>query len=226
MGSYISTSTSKPKKSAPGGTITAADRAVLDLKNSRDRLGRFRKKLEMDQEKLLERAKKSQKEGNKSMAMHLMKLRKHKISEVTNVENQLLTIYEMVDKIAGKENELEIMKAMDEGKNALEYLHREMSVDDVLHLMDEIEEQSEVEHQINEILRQGAGLSSIDESAIEDELAAMEMELQKEKGGEIQEPNLPVVATGALPDILPVAPSTIPSVQEDLVSPMKQLVAS
>lgn len=223
MGSYLSTSSKPQRKAAPGGVITTADRAVLDLKNSRDRLGRFKKKLEMDQEKLLDRAKKSQKEGNKSMAIHLMKLRKHKTSEVTNVENQLLTIYEMVDKIAGEENEMEIMKAMEEGKNALEYLHREMTVDDVLHLMDEIEEQSEVEHQINEILSQGAGLSSIDESAIEDELAEMERELRKQLGTTTENSSLPVAPTDALPDILPNVPTTTPNVK---VEPTNELIPS
>jgi len=145
------------------------------------------------------------------MAIHLIELRKHKTSEVTNVENQLLTIYEMVDIIAGEENEMEIMKAMEEGKNALEYLHREMTVDDVLHLMDEIEEQSEVEHQINEILSQGAGLSSIDESAIEDELAEMERELRKQLGTTTENSSLPVAPTDALPDILPTVPTTTPN---------------
>ena len=228
-GVFSSSSTTKTKP--PGGTITATDRAILDLKNSRDRLNRFKKKLDDDEAKLLERAKICQKEGKKNMALSLMKLRKHKVAEATNVENQLLTILEMVDKIVGKQNENELVKAMKEGKEALEKLHKEMSVDDVLQLMDEIEEQSEVENQINDILTQGVGLSAADESAIEEELAALEQELMNENENNIDISSLPDVPTKELSDAtvstLPEVPTqALPEIEQNVSASKKQLVAS
>ena len=60
MGGILSKKESK-SKSTPnrtgGGTITPLDRAILDLKNSRDRLTKYRTKLESDSNKLASRAK-------------------------------------------------------------------------------------------------------------------------------------------------------------------------
>ena len=223
MGGIFSTTTTRAYAVPPGATITQTDRAILDLKNSRDRLNRFKKKLEMDQDKLLDKAKEFQKQGNKRMAIYLMKLRKHKTIEAGNVDNQLLNVLEMVDKIEGKRNEMEIVNAMQQGKDALEKLHIEMSVDDVLQLMEEIEEQSEVEHQINEILKQGVGMSAADETAIEEELAALERELgdvTEEKSVEdyIEVPSLPKVPVKPLPEAK--------SVEDKISSSARELIAS
>lgn len=222
MGGVFSTSSRSNKSDkakgppAKGGTISPTDRAILDLKNSRDRLSRYKKKLDADEDKLLERAKVFQKEGNKSMALGLMKLRKHKILEASNVEGQLLKILQMVDTIVGKENEMEIVKSMKEGKNALEQLHKEMSVDDVLQLVEDINDQTEVEREINDILSQGAGLSSADESAVEEELAALEKQMEEE--GKDTSATLPVAPSNPLP--------VVEAPEKTVTPPKKELVAS
>merc|ERR1712113_144906 len=102
----------------------------------------------------------------------------------------------MVDTIVNKENEAEMVQAMSKGKLALEKLHREMSVDDVLQMMDEIEEQSEVEAQINQIL--GDGITTVDEEEVLEELAALEASMTPTTEGTKTE--LPEAPTEPLPD--------------------------
>ena len=68
-----------------------------------------------------------------------------------------------------------MLAAMKEGKDTLQRMHEETTVDDVLNLMDEIQEQNELEQEMNDILV-GANVSSLtmeDEAAIEAELEAL-----------------------------------------------------
>jgi charged multivesicular body protein 6 len=180
MGGVFSKKGKQPK-AAPKGTVSSTDRAILDLKNARDRLSKYRSKLNIDQKKLLVKAKTLQNDGDTSMAIKLMQLRKHKLNEAENVENQLLNVLQLVETIQSTQNENEILKSLSSGKHALEALHKEMSVDDVLNLMDDIKEQNEIENEINNILIEGVTLTADDESEIERELAAMMAKSQGDK---------------------------------------------
>eukprot|EP00565_Helicotheca_tamesis_P007559 CAMPEP_0185732448 /NCGR_PEP_ID=MMETSP1171-20130828/16234_1 /TAXON_ID=374046 /ORGANISM="Helicotheca tamensis, Strain CCMP826" /LENGTH=221 /DNA_ID=CAMNT_0028401945 /DNA_START=34 /DNA_END=702 /DNA_ORIENTATION=- len=197
-GTWSSSSSSKNTKKKPGGTISDVDRAVLDLKNARDRLTRYKAKLDKDEKKLLERAKQSQLKGDKNMAVGLLRLRKYKLNEAANVENQLLSVMQMVETIQSKENEKEVVGAMKNGKDMLEAMHNEIGIDDVLQLMDEVEEQAEIENQINDILTHGG--AAADDVDVEDELAALEQEVLEEEKAKVEE-ELPEVPTGKLPAI-------------------------
>jgi len=191
-----SQSKAKPKK-APGGTISDVDRAVLDLKNSRDRLNRYKKKLESDEERLIARAKQAKQDGQTKNALNLLKLRKIKLREVESVEGQLLTVMQMVQTIDSKQNEAQVLAAMAKGKDTLQKMHEETSVEDVLDLMDSITEQNEIEHEISNILEGVPSLSVEDEAAVEAELEAMMVMTQ----GQTTE-NLPVVPdTKPLPTV-------------------------
>ena len=202
MGGTQSTASKKPKR-APGGTISDVDRAVLDLKNSRDRLGKYKKKLETDEARLVARAKQAKQEGQTKNALNLLKLRKIKLREAENVEGQLLTVMQMVQTIDSKQNEAQVLAAMAKGKNTLQKMHEETSVDDVLDLMDAITEQNEVEREISNILEGSPSLSVEDEAAVEAELEAMLTEMNGDTTVLPVVPDsqpLPVVPTDKLPE--------------------------
>ena len=211
MGGSFSTSSAASKakpavtRKAPGGTITPIDRAVLDLKNARDRLNKYRKKLTAEEEKLVERAKQAKQEKRTSTALGLLRLRKHKLREVENAENQLLTIHQMIETVDSKQNEAQVLQAMKTGKDALTKLHEETSVEDVLELMDQIQEQNEVETEISGILSGVPSLSIDDEAAVEAELEALAAELNMEDNTDIAD--LPAVPQTKLPELqTPVEP--------------------
>mmetsp|Transcript_29061 Transcript_29061/g.70106 ORF Transcript_29061/g.70106 Transcript_29061/m.70106 type:complete len:254 (-) Transcript_29061:66-827(-) len=221
MSSSSTSSSAKSSSSASSGrgrggggggasSITATDRAMLDLKNARDRLSKYKTKLEKDDERLVQRAKQAKLEGQTKNALLLLKVRKIKQREVDTVESQLLNVLQMVQTLDSKQNEKEVLDAMAVGKDTLKKMHEEMSVDDVLDLMDEISEQHELEREVNAAFGQHADdisssvLSAEDEEAIEAELLA----LMGGGSGDKEEKENESVVSGGLD--LPVAPDTKP----------------
>jgi hypothetical protein len=167
---------SKPKP-PPRGTISDVDRAVLDLKNARDRLRKYKSQLERDEVKLLLKAKEAKDAGKTKTALGILRLKKYKTNEVESVENQLLTVLQMVDTIDSKQNEAQLLTALRTGKDALHKMQQETTVEDVLELMDKIQEQASVEQEISDILSGVPSLSVQDEALVELELEALEAEL-------------------------------------------------
>jgi charged multivesicular body protein 6 len=232
MGGIHSRGKTKNKAPKKGGTITPIDRAVLDLKISRDRLSIYRTKLAIDAELLATRAKTLHVEGKTKNALQLLRLRKFKLQEADRVEEQLLTVLRMVDKIAEKQNEQEVVVALTIGTDALQKMHDEMGIDDVLDLMDKVRDQSEVERRINEVLGCG-GLTVAEELAEEAvlvELEKLEEELRSETDKQTAAPLLEV-SDDTLPDVqessvaesteifLPEAPrETLPDLSESHIS--------
>ena len=144
------------------------------MKVSRDRLTRYRKKINLDSEKLLIKAKSYKAQNQTTAALNLLKLRKLKLKETDKINEQLLTIQTMVSNIQSKEQEKEVLSALREGKNALQKLHEENTIEDVLQLMEEVEEQNEIEKQVNDILNEtGEELSEFEEEELEQELVAL-----------------------------------------------------
>jgi charged multivesicular body protein 6 len=194
---------SKSKAKKPKGEVTEIDRAVLDLKVSRDRLTRYKKKLHVDSEKLLVKAKSLKQNNETKAALGLLKLRKMKEKEVDNIGSQLISIQTMVSNIQTKEQEAEVLTALRSGKNALEKLHKENTLEDVLNLMEEVEEQNEMEREINDVLMNtGETLTGIEEDELELELQAlMGVDADKVQNGE-DKLDLPAVPSNNLPEIV------------------------
>ena len=162
------------KAKKPAGEVSQIDRAVLDLKVSRDRLTRYKKKLHLDSNKLLAKASSLKANKETKAALLLLKLRKMKQNEVDNIDTQLISIQTMVSNIQTKEEEKEILTALRTGKNALEKLHTENTLEDVLQLMDDVVEQNELEREINDVLvNTGQTLTGIEEDELELELQAL-----------------------------------------------------
>lgn len=195
------------KKSSPKKPeITDIDRAILDLKNARDRLQKYRTKLENDEARLVQQARIARDAGKKERALGLLRLRKYKQSQAATCEDQLLNVLKMVETIDSKQNEGKLLLALAAGKDSLKKMHEETSVEDVLNLMDAIKEEIEIENEITEILSAVPSLSPADEEAVEEELAALELEINGVPADKI---DLPEAPTDKLPEIkVPEAPNT------------------
>ena len=193
---------SKQKTRKPAGEVSQIDRAVLDLKVSRDRLTRYKKKLSLDSDKLLAKARSLKQNNETKSALGLLKLRKMKQKEVDNIDAQLISIQTMVSNIQTKEQETEVLTALRSGKNALEKLHSENTLEDVLQLMDEVEEQNELEREINDVLvNTGETLTGIEEDELELELQALMGDKEAVNNNAEDKIELPVVPTDKLPAV-------------------------
>jgi charged multivesicular body protein 6 len=80
----------------------------------------------------------------KERALLLLKLRKYKEKELDNVDNQLLSVFKMIEDIEWEAANMEVLKALKVGTEALNKFHEEMSVEDVEALLDETNEAIEV----------------------------------------------------------------------------------
>lgn len=193
---------SKPKAKAAPPAISDVDRAILDLKNARDRLQRYRTKLEADDAKLLTQAKKAKDTGKRERALGLLRLRKYKTQQAKTCEDQLFNVLQMVDTIDSKQNETQMLSALAAGKDTLKKMHEETTVDDVLDLMEEIKDGIAVEQEITEILQGVPELSAADEDAVEAELEALQREMEGGTQSDTTKiPEMPVVPTSKLPDV-------------------------
>ncbi len=74
----------------------------------------------------------------------VLKLRRFKEKELTNVDNQLISVLEMIGNVEWEYSNMEVLKALKSGNNALNKIHEEMSVEDVSNLLDETNEAIEV----------------------------------------------------------------------------------
>jgi hypothetical protein len=193
-----------PKKASPP-PISDIDRAMLDLKNARDRLQRYRKRLEIDEEKLVSQAKQAKNAGKTTRALGLLRLRKYKQQQAKDVEDKLLNVLTLVETIDSKQNEKQLLDAMATGKDALKKLHEETTVEAILDLMEQIQEEHAVEQEITDILQGVPELNPELEQQIEDELAAMEAELVGSTTAEL--PTAPITQLPTLKESVP-APST------------------
>ena len=204
------------RKAPPGGEISQMDRAVLDLKNARDRLQRYRKKLEQDDAKLVAQAKKAKEAGRKEQALGILRLRKYKQAQASSCEDQLLNVLQMVETIDSKQNESQVLSALAAGKDTLKKMHQETTVDDVLELMDAVTEEIQVEREITEILQGVPELSPDQEEAVEAELAALEAEMMGEPAATTTTPlpELPTAPTTELPQPTTPATTTTTTTQE------------
>tara|TARA_B110000305_G_C19179266_1_gene511174 strand:+ start:62 stop:718 length:657 start_codon:yes stop_codon:yes gene_type:complete len=195
--------------------VSPKDRAILDLKNARDNLKRAKLKVEADESKLLVRAQAAMKSGDKRSAVMLMKLRKHKTKQVSTVESQLLTVYELTQSIEFESQQVQIFDALKKGKDALKVLHEEINAESVIELMDEIADQNEVEKEINEVFSRGASWNSIDEDELAEDMRALELEVNGEVNGV---PDLPPVVVkkqaslglSELPEVPSFEPVAVP----------------
>jgi charged multivesicular body protein 6 len=158
MGSYSSKTkaidviTEQPKKK--NIQITSIDRTILDLKNTRDKLHQYRIRLLTEDEKLMYKIKLAKQRNHISYALQLLKLHHYKQQQYENCNQQLLNILQMVQTIDSTQNDLYIINAMKAGKESLQQLQNEISLDNLIQLMDDIQEQHQTEQEISDIIQQ------------------------------------------------------------------------
>jgi len=192
----------KKKKTKNRGGITAQDRAVLDLKNARDKLRRFQAKLDAESAQLTKRAAQLLRDGKKDRALLTLKFRRFRQDKANQVDGQLLRLEDMVSAIRWEERQSEVVTALREGNEALKSLHEDMG--DVSALMDETRDQLEMEREVSALLS-GETTDDSDLLAELDAMAAPSLDLP--------------AAPSSLPaSSLPAAPSSVPERRPERVA--------
>ena len=92
-----------------------------------------------------DQAKELVKNQQKDRALLVLKLKRFREKEVNNIDAQLLSVLEMIENVEWEYSNMEVMKALKAGNNALNSIHNQMSVEDVEALLEETNEAIQVQ---------------------------------------------------------------------------------
>lgn len=123
---------------------------------------------------------------NKVLAKNALKRKKGYETNLMKIENQIDSLETQLTAIEGANLNLETMKAMKQGAQAMKQIHGEYDVDKVENTMDDIREQVELAEEISDAISRPVGTEYVDEDELDEELAALQAEAADAK--QVQQP--------------------------------------
>ncbi|XP_062387927.1 charged multivesicular body protein 6-like isoform X2 [Sardina pilchardus] len=163
--------------------VTDQDRAVLQLKQQRDKLKQYQKRITLQLEKERSLAKQLLKDGKKERALLLLKKKRYQDQLLDKTENQIGNLERMVQDIEFAQIEMKVIEGLKTGNECLKKMHEVMSIEDVERILDEAQEGIEYQKQIDELL--AGSLTQEDEDAVLQELEAIT------QGEDVELPEVP-----------------------------------
>uniref|UniRef100_A0A3P9MP08 Charged multivesicular body protein 6a n=1 Tax=Oryzias latipes TaxID=8090 RepID=A0A3P9MP08_ORYLA len=151
--------------------VTERDKAILQLKQQRDKLKQYQKKItfHMDKERLL--AKQLLNDGKKEKALVLLKKTRYQDQLLNKAESQISNLEHMVQDIEFMQIEMKVIEGLKVGNDCLKSMQQMMSIEEVERILDETQESIEYQRQIDELL--AGSLTQEDEDAVLAELEAI-----------------------------------------------------
>ncbi|XP_071797324.1 charged multivesicular body protein 6-A-like [Asterias amurensis] len=175
--------------------VTEQDKAVLQLKQQRDQLKKYQRKIENNLSRERGVAKQLLKDGKKEKAKLLLKKKRYQEQVLTKTDNQLESLERLVQEIEFAQIEVQVVEGLKNGNDCLKKMHQMMSLDDVERIMQDTQDGIEYQREIDELL--AGSLTDDDEAAILEELS----QLTGVEGTESQLDQLPDAPTDQLPEI-------------------------
>ncbi|XP_068147319.1 charged multivesicular body protein 6-A [Drosophila tropicalis] len=163
----------KSSKKAPS-RITEQDKAVLQLKQQRDRLKQYQKRIELQLENDRLLAKKCLQQGRKDRAKLLLRKKKYQETLLTNADRQLENLEKLSADLEFAQVEMKVLDGLKQGNAALKKVHDMLDINEVEKIMDETREGIEKQQEIDAILTDV--LTTQDEEDVLAELEALEAE--------------------------------------------------
>ncbi|XP_077594988.1 charged multivesicular body protein 6 isoform X2 [Stigmatopora nigra] len=171
--------------------VTEQDKAVLQLKQQRDKLRQYQKKisLQLEKERLL--AKQLLKNGRKDKALLLLKKKRYQEQLLDKTDNQISNLERMVQDLEFAQIEKKVIDGLRVGNQCLKKMHEVMSIEEVERIMDETQDAVEYQRQIDEML--SGSLTQEDEEAVLAELEAITQ-------GDVELPDVPQEELPGIPE--------------------------
>ncbi|XP_061782787.1 charged multivesicular body protein 6 [Nerophis lumbriciformis] len=170
--------------------VTEQDKAILQLKQQRDKLRQYQKKinLQLEKERLL--AKKLLRDGKKERALLLLKKKRYQDQLLDKTEKQISNLERLVQDLEFVQIEKKVLDGLKVGNECLKKMHEVMSIEDVERILDETQDAVDYQRQIDDML--AGSLSQEDEDAVLAELEAITQE----------DVELPDVPSQQLPEVV------------------------
>lgn len=206
MGGFFS----KAKKSR----VTEHDKAVLQVKQQRDKLKQYQQKIEKTLESERQLARKLLHEGKKDRAKLLLRKKKFGEQLLSKTDSQLENLETIINDLEFATVEKEVLKGLQTGNEALKKVNELISIEDVERILDETRESIEKQREIDEML-QGV-LTTEDEEDVEKEYEKMMADSLVPQ----PEPRVPIAEPEEFVS-LPEVPSEEPSPEESVATETK-----
>ncbi|XP_071557468.1 charged multivesicular body protein 6-A [Temnothorax nylanderi] len=192
------------KKKQPS-RVTEQDKAILQVKQTRDKIKQYQRKIEQSLEKERLLAKELLKNGKKDRALLLLRKKKYQEQVLSRADGQLENLERVAHDLEFAQVEMKVVDGLKVGNTALKQLHALLSINEIEKVMDDTREGIEKQREIDEILTSTlATEEEFDESEIEAELDALAEADINEKAPEIPKDVL-------LPDV----PKDLPEEEEE-----------
>ncbi|KAF4582094.1 SNF7 family protein [Ophiocordyceps camponoti-floridani] len=174
--------------------VTAQDKAILDLKNQRDKLHQYQRRITVLTDKETDVARQLLARGDNKGALVALRRKKYQQSLLTKTDAQLEQLEKLTDSVEFARIQKDVVFGLQQGTKVLKEIHAEMGgIDKVERLMGETADAIAYQQEVSDML--GGRISTQDEQDVEDELAALQADITGQQDGE-----LPSVPMAQLPD--------------------------
>ncbi|CAF0922256.1 unnamed protein product [Rotaria sordida] len=158
----------KSHKSSRQPAITEQDRAILQLKQQRDRLNQNRRRIETQLEREREVAKQLLKNGQKERALLLLRKKKMLEMQLDKSEGILENVERMTHELEFAQVQVDVVNSLRQGTDALKKMNEILKLEDIEKLMEDSREAMEYQNEVSNLL--AGSLSRADEQDVEAEL--------------------------------------------------------
>lgn len=188
--------------------VTEQDKAVLQLKTTRDKIRQYQKRSEGKLEKDRQLAKQLLRDGKKERAKLLLRKKRFVEEQLKKTDGTLENIERMIEDIEFAQIQMKVTDSLKVGNESLKQINAMLDIEDIERILDETKEAAEKQEEISALLSGGI-LTEEDETAVEEELDALiAAAVQK------QLPDAPTAAEN--PEVeLPDVPETLPEPQKE-----------
>ena len=170
--------------------ITEQDKAILNLKKTRDQLLQYQKKIEGNLAKDRDLAKQLLKDGKKDRAKLLLRKKKYHESLLTKTDGQLNNLETLVHDLEFSQVEKQVLDGLKEGNAALKKANEMFSIDEIEQIMDDTAEAIEKQREIESIL--SGQLTDEEEEDVLKELESLAEDEERKVSDKVPElPNVP-----------------------------------
>lgn len=165
---------------ANGSKVTAQDKAILDMKNQRDKLHQYQRRITVLTDKETDIAKQMLAKGDKRRALLALRRKKYQESLLSKTDAQLEQLEKLTSSVEFALIQKDIVFGLQQGTRVLQEIHAEMGgIEKVEKLMGETADAIAYQQEVSDML--GGRISAHDEEEVEDELRALEEEMNPVK---------------------------------------------
>lgn len=198
--------------------VSQQDKAILQLKQQRDKIKIYQKKTESDLEKNKGLALKLFQNGMKDRALIIMRRKKFMEEILNRTDKQLETLEQLVIDIEYTQIEVSVVEGLKVGSEALKQLNSLMDIDDIQKMMEDNEEAAEKQRQITELLARSS--ERYDDDDLLKELDGYKDKEKQQHQQDILNDNLPTVPESP---VITEQPTTSKDHQEPAVGELLDL---